>query len=246
MQVVIVEDCPQQAEHIRDSLEDAHHQVIHFTQPHQMFYALSRLRPGLFILDWCLPELDGGRVLQRTRALYGSSVPVMVLTSDSSDSTAIQALDLGADDFVNKPVSGAVLRARVGALLRRRGPARPCRQIDMAPYRLDPARQQLYRDDVPLALTRKEFDLAWVLFSAPHRFVSHAEIGAALWGIGVDANSHTVSQHMHSLRRKLELARHGFRLSSVYGAGYRLEPPVPDSMQRADSDERSELAGAAP
>lgn len=237
MQVVVVEDSEQQARHICECLTRARYDVRHFCAPHAMFHALPKLKPGLFIVDWMLPEVDGGQVLQRARALYGGSVPVMVLTSDARDETAVRALDLGADDFVAKPVSAPVLQARVGAVLRRgrRAPS-PARDIVMAPYLLELSSQRVLVDGQALRLTRKEFDLAWFLFSAPHRFVSHAELSSALWGMGSDANSHTVAQHVYSVRRKLDLARHGYRLTSVYGAGYRLEPPVEPASAGAATD----------
>jgi DNA-binding response OmpR family regulator len=244
MQVVVVEDSALQAHHICECLKQASYEVWHFGAPHAMFHALPRLKPGLFIVDWMLPDIDGGQVLQRTRALYNGSVPVMVLTCDASDDTAVRALDLGADDFVAKPVSAPVLQARVGAVLRRgRRAASPARDIVLAPYVLELATQRVLLDGLPLRLTRKEFDLAWFLFSAPHRFVSHAELSSALWGMGADANSHTVAQHVYSLRRKLDLARHGYRLTSVYGAGYRLEPPSAGTLPKTPSD-ADDLASA--
>jgi DNA-binding response OmpR family regulator len=83
----------------------------------------------------------------------------------------------------------------------------------------------LWRGAQALRLTPREFDLAWLLFSNTTRLVSHAELLAGLWGMGEAVDTHTLSQHVYSLRRKLDLAAHGFRLRSVYGNGYRLMPP---------------------
>jgi DNA-binding response OmpR family regulator len=228
MHVVLVEDNPQDAKSITHSLGEANFEVRHFGEPHALFRALPDLEPSLFIFDWLLPGSNGGDVLRRTRALFGSSMPMMVLTNEFDETVAVNALDSGADDFVSKPVSTRLLQARVNALLRRQSGSGEARQdtIEMGPYRLCRNHHQLVLGGESLHLTAKEFALSWLLFGNPHRFISHAEISACIWGNTPDCASHTVSQHVYLLRKKLNLARHGFRLTSVYGAGYRFDPPA--------------------
>lgn len=228
MHIVLVEDNPQDAKSITHSLGEAQFEVRHFGEPHALFRALPDLEPSLFIFDWRLPGSNGADVLRRTRALFGSTVPMMVLTNEFDESVAVTALDSGADDFVSKPVSTRLLQARVNALLRRHpGTADQSQDtIEAGPYQLCRAQHQLLIHTEPLHLTAKEFALTWLLFSNPHRFISHAEISSCIWGTAPDCRTHTVSQHVYLLRRKLDLAAHGFRLTSVYGAGYRFDPPA--------------------
>jgi DNA-binding response OmpR family regulator len=137
-------------------------------------------------------------------------------------------LALDADDFVYKPVSRPILRARVEAVLRRfRKAPLEGGVLALPPYALDQRGHHLCILGEPVVLKAREFDLAWMLFSNPNRFMAKAELLAGVWGTVTEAHSHSLAQHVSVLRRKLDLATHGFRLSSVYGAGYRFDPPAP-------------------
>ena len=227
MRIALLEDDPDQARSMAEALAGSGRTVLHCTRGSELFRRVAQERVGAFVVDWRLPDMEGAAVIQRLRQIYGRTLPLIVVTSDRHESVALAALALDADDFVYKPVTRAVLRARLEAVLRRyqREDAR-CDVLRLGPYALDRRTRQALCAGVPVGLKAREFDLAWLLLSNPHRFMSKAELIAGLWGTEPDAHSHSLAQHMYALRRKLQLAEQGFRLQAVYGAGYRLDPPA--------------------
>ena len=210
-----------------DALAGPGRTVLHCATAADFFRRIAQARPAAFVVDWRLPDMDGGQVIQRLRQLYGRSLPLIVITSDRHEGVALTALALDADDFVYKPVSRPILRARFEAVLRRfRKDAATHDELRLAPYTLNLRTQQATVGSERVLLKAREFDLAWALFSNPHRFMSRTELLASVWGADAQAHSHSLAQHIYSLRRKLDLARHGFHLATVYGAGYRFDPPA--------------------
>ena len=244
MDVVLIEDDAVQAEYLHECLRAAGRSVRRFDEPQAFFHAAATLRPAALVVDWGLPGMNGGQVITRARQLYAHALPIIVITNDRNESVALTALGLDADDFVYKPVSAPVFRARFEAVMRRYRRDRSAgTQLEQPPYRLDRSTHVLTRHGEPIALTPREFDLAWLLFSNTERFLSRAELMAGVWGMQAELNTHTLAQHVYSLRRKLDLAGHGFRLRSVYGAGYRLLTP---SAGGAMADDRDDSHGATP
>ena len=231
MRSYLLEDDPAHAAHVIDSLSSADMEVRHFSRAAAFFDALAESTPNLIVLDWMLPDLDGYQVLRQVRGRFGLRVPVVMLTSVDSEELVVGALEAGADDFLTKPVPRSILRARLQAIVR-------CAAQALAPYqgslrfgsfRLDYAGQTVTDVDAPeerFTLTPREFDLVWLLMNNPDRFMARAELLAAVWGKASDVAAHTLAQHVHSIRKKLGLARRNIRLVAVYGSGYRLESPA--------------------
>lgn len=205
----------------------ANHDVQCFATPHAFFYQLSKLQPRCAIIDWMLPEMIGVEVVRRLRQIAGRSIGVIMLTAIDAEQNVVEALEAGADDYIVKPGTNAVLNARVDALLRRLGaePATTAKRIVVGPYTLDFAMQSVTVDGQAVELAPREFDLAWTLFCSPSRLFTKQELLAAIWGKGGEFGYHTIAQHVYAVRKKLALADHGFKLLAVYATGYRLEWP---------------------
>jgi two-component system phosphate regulon response regulator PhoB len=181
--------------------------------------------PDLILLDLMLPGLDG---LDVCRALKADSrtqaIPVVMLTAKGRESDIVLGLGLGADDYVTKPFSMAVLQARVKTALRRSTTAIAAGQpLRFGPFRLDPERFELYVDGSPIEVTRTEFRLLEALLRAPGRVFSRELLLAAAVGDDVLVGERTVDTHMSALRKKLGPARAWIR--TVWGMGYRVEEP---------------------
>jgi DNA-binding response OmpR family regulator len=99
------------------------------------------------------------------------------------------------------------------------------KRIEIGPYVLDYTQQQVLVDGIAVELTPREFDLAWTLFCSPARLFTKQELLAAIWGKNSEFGYHTIAQHVYSVRKKLALVEHGFKLLAVYASGYRLEWP---------------------
>jgi DNA-binding response OmpR family regulator len=213
---------------VKESLQRAGFEVNAFSLPHELFYGVKKARPDLLIVDWMLPEMTGLEVVRNLRQLYGVQFAVIMLTQMDTEEHIVSALQAGADDYLIKPECGAILVARSKAVLRRYQTAtiEAVLTIERAPYRLLFQSRQAYLNGQLIALAPKEFDLLWAFFQNPNRLFSRSELLAAVWGKRDDIGEHTLTQHIYAIRKKLSFAEHGYRVTPVYGSGYRLESPL--------------------
>ena len=190
-----------------------------------------RESPDLVLLDLLLPGMDGREVCRRLRA--ESAVPIIMLTALAEDSDQIVGLELGADDYLTKPFSPAVLVARVRAALRRASGAAEPGQIDggqrrlrRGPLELDVAAHSALLDGRPLRLTPNEFRLLVALARHAGQTLSREQLLDELHGLEAAALAgfdRSVDSHVKNLRRKLEAAGGDPGLiETVYGMGYRI------------------------
>jgi DNA-binding response OmpR family regulator len=184
-------------------------------------------QPDLVVLDLMLPGLDGLEVYRRLRA--DAPVAVIMLTARGDEDDRVVGLELGADDYLTKPFSPRELTARVKAVLRRaRGPLAPSETtptwIEAGALRVDVAARQVTRDDEPVTLTAREFDLLVFLASRPRRAFRREELLERVWGYTY-GDTATVTVHVRRLREKLEVdPAKPEHLSTVWGVGYRWDP----------------------
>lgn len=197
---------------------------------------LERLKTEHFdalLLDWMLPDGSGAEVLQWVRQNLGWNKAVVVLTARDDEATVVQALQAGADDFVVKPPKQAELLARLAAAARRASPG-GLPVLRLGAYEVDIPRHTLSMDGTPVTLTQKEFDLAVYLFQSPAKLLSRDHLLNKVWGINADVDTRTVDTHVSRLRKKLCFdGTKGWKMSPVYGYGYRLDRI--DDPARADA-----------
>ena len=184
----------------------------------------------LVILDLCLPGPDGLSICRRLRR-ESRYVPVLMLTSKSSELDRVLGLELGTDDYVTKPFSVSELLARVKAIFRRveslekRMPGGDA--LSIGPLAIDVSGRQVRVGDEPMSLTAREFDLLLHFARHPGCVFSRAQLLDSVWGYGHDGYEHTVNSHINRLRAKIEPdpARPAF-IRTVWGVGYKLESPA--------------------
>jgi two-component system KDP operon response regulator KdpE len=185
--------------------------------------------PDLVVLDLGLPDLEGTEVCRRLRA--ASAVPIIVLSARGGEADKVQALDLGADDYVTKPFGPEELMARIRVALRRAAPGVPpeAGQFEVGDLTIDYDRRRVLRGDLEIRLTPKEFELLSLLARNHDRVLTHRTILKAIWG----ANAVEQPEHLWTLvgqlRKKLEpdAANPRYLLSEPW-VGYRLATPEPD------------------
>lgn len=223
MRIAVLEDDPEQAEHLRSLLESSGHVAHLYPRGRPLLADLARESYDLIIIDWEVPDISGYDVLRTARDQLQARTPILFLTHRDSEHDIVQALEAGADDFLVKPPRDREFLARVQALGRRAGA--PTREvIDVPPYRIDSSRLSILRDGVVVELTRREFEVALFFFRNLGKVVSRTHILEAVWGRGGDVTTRTVDTHVSRLRSALGLsAASGVRLTPVYGYGYRLE-----------------------
>ena len=183
---------------------------------------VRRERPALVLLDLMLPGLDGLSVCREIRrSEKTASTPIVMLTARSSEEDVVAGLELGADDYVTKPFSKAILLARVKAALRRPGPLEDSVRT-LGSLVLDHATRTVTVAGSVLTLTRGEFDLLDMLSAHPGRVYTRPQIIAQVQGDDKAVTDRTVDTMLVGLRRKLgEWAAH---IETIRGIGYRLTP----------------------
>lgn len=195
------------------------------TLTHQFFGHLGDFAACLIVIQWPLTDVSGEAVIRRIRELFRDSTPVVAVGTRNESEDAISALSAGADDFVSCDSAPEVLAARIRAVIQRRqAPATlPAQSVRFGEYQIEYATQTVTLRGERIALTPKELDLFWVFVTNFERLLPKAELMACVWGRDSGIDTHTVSQHVYTLRNKLSLARNGLQLAAVYGAGYRLQ-----------------------
>ncbi len=218
--ILVVEDDRRIAALIVKNLEAAGYSCTIAGDGDAAIAEFTRLEPALVVLDLGLPGLGGLEVTRRLRR--GSDVPILMLTSRSSESDKVLGLEVGADDYLTKPFGTSELIARVRALLRRTTPAVRERALVFGTLRIDPARRDAERDGERVALTTLEFDLLYFLASRPGHVFSREALMTQVWGDDRIVGDRSIDNIVSRLRKKLEADPDAPRwLQTVWGAGYR-------------------------
>ena len=173
------------------------------------------------VLDLGLPLKDGMEVLAALRR-DGMALPVLVLTARDALHDRIRGLDLGADDYVIKPVDLHELAARLRALVRR-SHGQPQEKLSAQDVTLDPASRSVEQGGAPVALSGREFDLLHALMLNTGRVLSREQLEQHLYSWGQEVESNAIEVHIHHLRRKLGSAL----IQTVRGIGYMLLREAP-------------------
>ena len=194
------------------------------------FDGLERALSGAFdaaVLDVMMPELDGMELLRRLRR--ESAMPVLMLTAKGDGIDRVLGLELGADDYLPKPVYPRELVARLRAVMRRvqSEPPKPAAkgELDMGPLKIAPSRRECWLHGRPLPLTGTEFDLLLQLADRPGDVISKDELSERALRRTREPYDRSVDVHVSNLRHKLASAGGGLEIETVRAIGYRLKAP---------------------
>ena len=183
-------------------------------------------RPDVVLLDLGLPDMDGARVIRAIRR--DSTTPIIVLSARGAEQVKVEALELGADDYVTKPFGMAELHARLRAALRRAaGPsADGSGKVVAGALVLDPLRHEVRVSGTRIDLTPREFELLKVLLAHAGRLVTRGRLLRAVWGQAYGGQDHYVHVFVSQVRRKLAAADPEGTLRDLFvtepGVGYRV------------------------
>ncbi len=223
IRVLVTDDEPAIRRALRPPLMELGFQVAEASRGEE---ALQALRAGVYdavLLDMNMPGLGGLETLRRIRAM-APKLPILMLTVRDQEEDKVEALELGADDYVTKPFSTRELVARIRAAVRRvRAPERPeDAPIEIGEIRLDPVKRIVTKRGTPLHLTRKEFDILHCLMSRAGRVVTYARLLTAVWGADCREEVEYLRTFVRQLRKKIEddPSAPVYLLTDVY-VGYR-------------------------
>ncbi|HEV3394865.1 MAG TPA: response regulator transcription factor [Xanthobacteraceae bacterium] len=223
LRVLVVDDEPPIRKLLRMGLGTQEYRVIEAPDGRTAL-DLMREKPDLIILDLGLPDMEGLELLRTIRA-RNESVPIVVLSSRADEVAKVQALDLGADDYVTKPFSMPELEARVRVALRHyqsREASEGASVLQVGDLVVDISHHWVTVGGRLVELTPREFALLAFLARRPGRVLTHGAILAEVWGADGAGHVEYLRVYTRSLRRKLADDRANPRLVTEPGVGYRL------------------------
>src|SRR5437773_10666219 len=201
--VLVVDDEPQITRVLRTVLTSQGYQVRTAAEGEAALTNFAEWRPELVITDLYMPHMDGVELCRRIRAI--STVPIIVLSVKGEERTKVEALDLGAEDYVTKPFGIDELLARVRAALRRAtGGASDVPSFDAGDFRVDLEGRRVHIRGNEVRLTPKEFDLFVYFARHPNRVITHRTLLEAVWGEASQEQPEYLRVFMGQLRQKLE------------------------------------------
>lgn len=221
--ILVVDDEPQILRFLKPSLTAAGYDVITAANGREALRLATTHAPAAILLDLGLPDVDGKEVISKLRSW--SRIPIIIVSARDQEAEKIAALDLGADDYVDKPFSIGELLARLRAALR----SRQARAIEVTSYTagaliVDLAAHKVVLDGVDIKLTPKEFELLALLVRHQGRVITHAQILMSIWGPSHADDVQYLRVFVRQLRQKL--GRGGEPLALIQtepGIGYRLQ-----------------------
>ncbi|GAB1640043.1 response regulator [Krasilnikovia sp. MM14-A1259] len=222
MRVLVVEDEPRLADLLARGLREAGHTTDVRHTGGEGLLAATGGDYDTVVLDVMLPGLDGHTVCRKLRD-RGVRVPVLMLTARGQIPDRVAGLDAGADDYLPKPFSFDELLARLRAL-HRRAADRAAPVLQAGDLRLDIVARRALRNDTEIDLSAREFDILALLMSRAGQCVTRYQILDEVWDGETDLRSNVIDVYIASLRAKVDkpFARHA--ITTLRGAGYRLEP----------------------
>jgi DNA-binding response OmpR family regulator len=219
VRALLVDDDPKLARLLAAYLEPHEVLVRHAPDGRSGLTALGEGGVDIVLLDVMMPGMDGLDVLRRLRER--TAVPVIMLTARGDETDRVVGLELGADDYLAKPVYPRELLARIRAVLRRVAPRAPDARIVLGDLEIDPAGRTAQIGATPIDLTALEFDLLLALAERAGQVLSRDVLWEAAGRADVAVSERTVDVHVSHLRAKLgDVGRDARRLKTVRGAGY--------------------------
>ena len=221
MRILVVEDEQRMAAGLRAGLEAEGFAVDVASNGVDGLWLARERPPDAIVLDIMLPGLNG-YVICRTLRAEQIWTPILMLTAKDGEWDQVEALDTGADDYLTKPFSHAVLVARLRALLRRGTAERPA-ILAAGDLSLDPAARRAWRGQTELDLTIRETALLEFLLRRRGEVLSKHEILTHVWDFDFDGDPNIVEVYIGHLRRKVDRPFGRSAIRTLRGAGYRLE-----------------------
>ena len=223
--VLVVDDEPEMTRALRSILTGNGFEPVLAASGEEALDRIARRRPDLILLDLVLPGINGLDVCRAIRQERKLDVPIIVLSAHGEEESKVEALDLGADDYLTKPFGVKELLARMRAALRRSGGSQPTSQavLQHGVIRMNIERREVTVDGRPVHLTPKEYDMLHYLLANVGKLVTHTAMLRAVWGPEYADARPYLHVFVGQLRRKIEPdPRHPAYILTEPGVGYRL------------------------
>lgn len=218
--ILVVDDEPDILEFIEYNLKREGYEVYLATNGQEGIDRAKEIAPDLIVLDVMMPVLDGIEACRRLRELEEfKSTFIVFLTARSEEYSEIAGFNVGADDYIAKPIKPRVLISRINAILRRKNPTDAVSKIVVADLEIDRESFTVKKAGVHVQMAKKEFELLHLLAGKPGKVFTRENILEKVWGDDVLVVDRTIDVHIRKIREKLG----DNYISTVKGVGYKFE-----------------------
>jgi two-component system, OmpR family, alkaline phosphatase synthesis response regulator PhoP len=222
--ILLIDDEPDIVEFLKYNLEQQNFEVIVGYNGEEALQKLAE-KPDLILMDIMMPKLDGFETCKRIREKKEfKNIPIVFLTAKVGEFNEIKGLELGASDYIQKPISPSKLIARVKSNLRKAESFTPNKtepiKIKYGSIEIDKEKYEVFIDDEKKYFPKKEFEVLYFLINNPGRVFGRDVLLKEIWGFDVYIIDRTVDVHIRKIREKL--GKHMDLIETVKGVGYRL------------------------
>lgn len=220
IKILIADDEPDVLEFIEYNLLKEGYEVSKAENGKQALQKAVEEKPHLILLDIMMPDMDGIEVCRELRSKKEFAHTIIAfLTARSEDFTQVQGFDVGADDYITKPVKPRLLISRLKALLRRTTKTEEQGKQIFGDLVIDKEKFLVFKNNTPVALAKKEFELVQLLTSKPGRVFTRHEIYNDIWGQDVIVGDRTIDVHIRKVREKIGEEH----IKTIKGIGYKFD-----------------------
>ena len=222
IKILLVDDEPDILEIVGYNLSQEGYKVVTASNGREAIVMAKKERPQLIIMDVMMPEMDGMEACENIRKIPElAQVIITFLTARSEDYSQLAGFEVGADDYITKPIKPKLLISKVKALLRRlkNEESKSAETLNIGNIDISREEYKIIKDSIEIVLPRKEFELFYLLASKPGKVFKREEILDKVWGNEVVVGGRTIDVHIRKLREKI-----GEDLfKTIKGVGYKFE-----------------------
>lgn len=217
--ILVVEDNRELGSLLGDFLKERGYQVYLATSGEEALKVIEKQETKLVVLDVMLPGIDGLGILKMLRTK--GNVPIIICSAKTEKNDKLNGILLGADDYIEKPYDIDILLAKIDGIFKRRYGTD---MLVVGELRIDKVKRIAYKNDEPLSLRTKEFDLLLLLVENQGKVLEKDKIFDTIWGFDSESEPQTLTVHIRWLREKIEKdAKKPEHILTVWGIGYRFE-----------------------
>lgn len=221
--ILLVDDEPDIIEFLQYDLEKNGYQIESANSGEEALQKVKTFEPHIILLDLMMPGIDGVETCRRIRENKNlKGILISFLSARTEEFAEVAALEAGADDYLFKPISLRLLKSHIKALIRRHpdlNAKTETQLIEIDSLKLDRESYQVFKEGVELELSKKEFEILWLLASKPGKVLLRNQIQKKVWGVDIIVGTRTMDVHISNLRNKV-----GKKLiKTIKGIGYKME-----------------------
>jgi two-component system alkaline phosphatase synthesis response regulator PhoP len=220
IKILLVDDEPDILEIVGYNLSQEGYKILTAQNGREAISKAKKEKPHLIIMDVMMPEMDGIEACEAIRSIPElSEVIITFLTARAEDYSQVAGFEVGADDYITKPIKPKILVSKVKALLRRLKEDKPQDTLMVTGMEINREEYKIIKDGQEIVLPKKEFELLYLLASKPGKVFKREEILSKVWGDDVVVGGRTIDVHIRKLREKI-----GEDLfKTIKGVGYKIE-----------------------